>query len=160
MSLDITALFICLDDFCKYYAEWEKAGLIGDDRKRSREGLFSTSEMMLVMVLFHRSPFKNFKVFYFYGIGHMYRGYFGKKIPSYKRFNALQKRLFLPFSVMLHMLLGQGRKTGLYVVDSTGLKVCHNRRIPRHKVFDGLAERGKGTMGWFFGFKLHIVINT
>ena len=89
----------------------------------------------------------------------MYRKYFGTRILSYKRFVALQKRLFVPFSLMLKMLMSQSEKTGLYVVDSTRLKVCHNRRIPRHKVFDGLAKRGKGTMGWFFGFKLHGVIN-
>jgi len=44
-------------------------------------------------------------------------------------------------------------------VDSTRLKVCHNLRIPRHKVFEGVASRGKGTMGWFYGFKLHLIVN-
>jgi Transposase DDE domain len=39
------------------------------------------------------------------------------------------------------------------------LSVCHNRRIERHRVFDGLAARGKTSMGWFFGFKVHLVIN-
>nr|WP_240036211.1 transposase [Pseudoalteromonas sp. A757] len=39
------------------------------------------------------------------------------------------------------------------------MKVCHNSRIPRHKTFAGMAERSRGTMGWYFGFKLHIVIN-
>jgi hypothetical protein len=29
----------------------------------------------------------------------------------------------------------------------------------RHKVFAGLAERGKTSTGWFFGFKLHLMIN-
>ena len=158
MSLDITALFVCLDDFCNLYQEWEHHKLIDTGRERIREGKLSQSEMMLIMVLYHRSPFKNFKVFYHYGVGHMYREYFGK-IPCYNRFLELEKRLFLPFSMMLYLLMGQSKKTGLYVVDSTGLKVCHNKRIPQHKVFDGIAKRGKGTMGWFFGFKLHIVIN-
>jgi transposase len=44
-------------------------------------------------------------------------------------------------------------------VDSTPLAVCHNRRIPSHKVFAGLAARGKSSTGWFFGFKLHLVVN-
>ena len=35
---------------------------------------------------------------------------------------------------------------------------CDNHRLSRHKVFAGLAQRGK--MGWFFGFKLHLVFNT
>jgi hypothetical protein len=44
-------------------------------------------------------------------------------------------------------------------VDSTSIKVCNNKRIFNHKVFKGIAERGKSTMGWFFGFKLHLVID-
>jgi hypothetical protein len=44
-------------------------------------------------------------------------------------------------------------------VDATTIKVCHNKRIPRHKVFAGIAARGKTSMGWFFGFKLHLSVN-
>ena len=53
----------------------------------------------------------------------------------------------------------KGEPTGIAFIDSTRLKVCHNLRIPRHKVFEGVASRGKGTMGWFYGFKLHLIIN-
>ncbi|WP_154698972.1 IS982 family transposase, partial [Legionella pneumophila] len=28
-----------------------------------------------------------------------------------------------------------------------------------HKTFAGIAQRGKSSMGWFFGFKLHLVIH-
>ncbi len=126
MTTDITALFCCLDDFAKVYEEWERHKLISNGRKRFRAGKLSLSEMMLIMVLFHTSSFKNFKCFYIYGVGQMYREYF-TEIPSYERFVALQGRLFLPLSVLLHMLLGEGEKTGLYVVDSCPLKVCHNK---------------------------------
>ena len=53
----------------------------------------------------------------------------------------------------------QGNCTGLAFVDATAIKVCHNKRIPRHKVFAGIAARGKTTMGWFYGFKLHLIVN-
>ncbi len=66
-------------------------------------------------------------------------------------------RLFVPLMVLLHSVSGE--QTGVYFADSTKLAVCHNRRIHRHKVFDGLAARGKTSMGWFFGLKLHFVIN-
>lgn len=158
MRVDITALYCCLDDFVKLYEEWERHQLIDTGRKRRREGMLSLSEMLLIMILFHTESFKNFKCFYIYGIGCKYRDCF-TDIPTYERFVALQNRLFAPLSVLLHMLVAQGDKTGLYVVDSSCLKVCHNKRIARHKVFEGLAERGKTTMGWFFGFKLHMVIN-
>ena len=38
-------------------------------------------------------------------------------------------------------------------------RVCHNKRITRNKVFRDYAERGKSTMGWCFGFKLHLICN-
>jgi hypothetical protein len=66
-------------------------------------------------------------------------------------------RLFVPLMVLLHSLSGE--PTGIYFADATKLAVCHNRRIHRHKVFKGLAARGKTSMGWFYGLKLHFVIN-
>ena len=39
------------------------------------------------------------------------------------------------------------------------LRVCRNQRIHIHKVFKGIAQRGKCSMGWFFGFKLHLICN-
>ena len=59
--------------------------------------------------------------------------------------------------VLLHSVSGE--ETGVYFADSTRLAVCHNRRIHRHRVFDGLAARGKTSMGWFYGLKRHFVIN-
>ena len=112
--------------------------------------------MLFIMVLFHLSPYKNFKVFYLYGIGGQYRACFDE-LPHYDRFVSLMPRLFVPLMVLLHGLSGE--QTGVYFVDSTKLAVCHNRRIYRHKVFDGLAARGKTSMGWFYGLKLHFVIN-
>ena len=71
----------------------------------------------------------------------------------------LQKRLLLPLTLILVLLTKRAARDGVYVIDSSALRVCDNKRIKRHKVFAGLAERSKTTMGWFFGFKLHLVIN-
>ena len=72
-------------------------------------------------------------------------------MPCYEHFVALQKSVFVPLVLFLHSHLGT--RTGLYYIDSTALPVCDNHRISRHKVFAGLAQRGKTSMGWFFGFK-------
>src|SRR3954454_18220658 len=79
------------------------------------------------------------------------------KAPCYARFIALTSHVWVPLTVFL--LSRMGRRTGIYDLDSTALPVCHNRRIDRHKVFADLAARGKTSIGWFFGFKLHLVFN-
>ena len=53
----------------------------------------------------------------------------------------------------------RGEETEKYYVDSTKLPICDNLRIHSNKVFKDMAERGKTSTGWFFGFKLHLVIN-
>lgn len=156
MSIDMTALFCCLDDFCQLYEEAACRKLLPASGQRRRQGKLCLSEMMFIMALFHVSEFKHFKAFYVYGIEHKHRDCFAE-LPSYPRFVALMPRLILPFSLLIHVL--RGEETGIYFADSSKLAVCHNRRISRHRVFDGLAARGKTTMGWFFGFKLHIIVN-
>ncbi|MGB3495348.1 MAG: transposase [Elainellaceae cyanobacterium] len=51
------------------------------------------------------------------------------------------------------------RVQGIRFIDATALKVCHNRRIHQHHVFESLAARGNTSVDWFFGFKLHLVVN-
>jgi Transposase DDE domain len=156
MTIDITAPFCCLDEFCKLYEQVAAKQLLPLSGRRRREGKLCLSEMMFIMALFHVSPFKNFKTFYIYGVQDKYRDCF-RDLPSYPRFVELMHRLLLPFALLLHALRGEA--TGIYFADSTKLAVCHNRRISSHRVFRGLAARGKTTMGWFFGFKLHVIIN-
>lgn len=157
MSIDTIALFVCIDDFCKLYEKIVSKRLLPPPSgTRKREGYLSLSEMLFIEILFHFSPYKDFKHYYIYGIRQEHRDKFGK-LPHYQRFVALKKQLFVPMSILLHCLFGE--KTGIYFADSTTLTVCRNRRINRHKTFAGLASRSKTTMGWFFGFKLHMVIN-
>jgi IS5 family transposase len=156
MAVDITALYCCLDDFCTVFEDWEAHRLIPSHAARQRPGKLSRAEMLLIMVLFHLSPYKNFKTFYLYGVGHQHRACFGD-LPHYDRFVGLMPRLFAPLMVLLHSVSGE--PTGVCFADSTQLAVCHNRRIHRHRVFDGLAARGKTSMGWFYGLKLHFVVN-
>ena len=58
MAVDITALYCCLDDFCKMFAEWETHQLIPSPTRRQRSGKLSRSEMLFIRVLFHLSPYK------------------------------------------------------------------------------------------------------
>lgn len=156
MGYNITALFFCIDDFCKAFEEWEKHRLINTGKKRHRQCKMSLSELLTIMVLYHLSPCKNFKYFYIYHMKNLHKQDF-PTLLSYNRFVQLMPRLFVPLCVLLQGLFGE--ETGIYIADATSLPVCHNKRINRNRVFKGLAARGKTTMGWFYGLKLHLVIN-
>ena len=156
MRYDITSIYYFIDNFCKIYEEWEHSRLLPTERKRFRSGEMQLSEMLTIVVSYHFSGYKCFKYFYQYEIAQRHRQAF-PKLLSYSRFIQKMPSLFLPLHLLLQMLTGE--ETGMYFIDSTAIPVCHNRRIYRHKTFKGLAERGKTSMGWFFGLKLHIVIN-
>ena len=156
MRYNITAIFFCIDEFCKVYEEWEKHRLINTGRKRYKSCEMTLSEMLTIMVLFHVSPCKVFKYFYVFYLVHLHKKDF-PKLLSYNRFVQLMPRLFVPLCILLQSLFGE--ETGIYIADPTALPVCHNKRINRNRVFKGLAARGKTTMGWFYGLKLHLVIN-
>jgi hypothetical protein len=116
----------------------------------------SISEIMLIVILFYLSHYKTFKDFYHESVIRYLRAYF-PNLVSYNRFVELQSSVISPLTA--YLISKRGKETDLYYVDSSPLKVCHNRRIYKHKVFQGIASRGKHSMGWFFGFKLHLAIN-
>ena len=70
----------------------------------------------------------------------------------------LQKTIAIPLAIFIKKVL-LGKCTGISFVDSTPLRVCRTQRIHIHKTFKGIAQRGKCSMGWFFGFKLHLICN-
>ena len=156
MAVDITALYCCLDDFCKVFEDWKLTGCSRRSTQGSAPASCHAPRCCSSWCCFTSRRSKHFKAFYRYGIGHQHRTCFGD-LPHYDRFVSLMPRLFVPLMVLLHSLSGE--QTGVYFADLTKLAVCHNRRIDRHKVFDGLAARGKTSMGWFFGLKLDFVIN-
>jgi len=153
---DLTALYCQLDDFWKVFRkEWEQHLIDSGKEKRGPEPELSIPEMMTIVILFHQSNFRTFKHFYRYICDH-FQSYFPKLI-CYERFVQTKKTLFIPlFAFLLH---SKRMITGIAFIDSTSIAVCHNKRIRRNKVFKNLARRGKTTSGWFYGFKLHLIIN-
>ena len=156
MQDSTVALFCCLDDFAKLFNDWQQHHLLPSDGQRRRADTLSLGKMLFIMVFFQLSSYKDFKHVCRYGVEQEFRHCFGQ-LPSYSRFVALMPRLLLPLYLLLHCYRGQ--KTGIYFADSTKLAVCHNARIRRNKVFPDLAQRGRSSMGWFLGFKLHLLIN-
>nr|WP_310587875.1 IS982 family transposase [Emticicia agri] len=81
------------------------------------------------------------------------------KLPSYHRFIELIGRQTLKLYMFVKVLTSLSEKTGHYFIDSKKLPVCDNRRIHSNKVFAGFATRGKSSTGWFYGLKIHLIIN-
>ncbi len=154
----ITEIFVSIDDFYSQFSyEIKKHQLTSVKKQRNRDSLMSPSEVMTILVLFHLSNNKNMKHFYLFYVKQHLKAEFPKTV-SYNRFVELMQSVLLPLAFYMKTRC-LGDCSGISFVDSTPLRVCHNRRIPSNKVFRDFAQRGKSSMGWFFGFKLHIIVN-
>lgn len=153
----LTELFCLVDNFCQVFEpEWNKHLLETGHKRRDKKTQLSLSEMMTIVILFHQLRFRHFKVFYQDYVLMYLRPHF-PHLLSYNRFVELMPRCLVGLTAFFETL--KGECTGISFVDSTPLKVCHNRRIPRHKTFVDYAARGKNSIDWFYGFKLHLLIN-
>lgn len=155
--MSLLELFCHVDDFCQEYVpSWEQQQLQNGQRQRRRRGQLWLSEVMTIMIHFHQVRFRDFKTYY---LGYV-RQHLAQDFPhlvSYNRFVELMSAALVLLSAYLQSCYGIC--TGIAFIDSTPLAVCDNRRIGQHRVFRHLARRGKNSMGWFYGFKLHLVVN-
>jgi hypothetical protein len=155
--MSLTRLFCDIDDFCKdFIADWEKTQIEDGTKKRRRKSRLSHSEIMTIVVYYHQSGYKTFKWFYEQHICE-YRKREFPNLVSYNRFIELLPDVLIPLTLFMKKRCKRGR--GIAFIDSTPLRVCDNLRIPRHKTFQGEAQRGKSSTGWFYGFKLHLLID-
>lgn len=153
----VLELFCAVDDFCQSFEPmWHQQCVTSGAKRRKRARARALSEIMTILILFHQSRYRTFTAFYTDHVCEHLRGEF-PKLVSYTRFGELFPSALVPLCVYLHALTGPC--TGISFVDSTKLAVCHNRRIRQHRVFRGLAARGKTSVDWFFGVKLHLVLN-
>ena len=155
----ITEIFCNVDDFCKFYDALMAKYTFKALKKRNyhRASRMSKTEVMMIMILFHSSGYRCLKHFYTDKICKHMRHLF-PEVVSYNRFVELEREVALPLAIFIKKVL-LVKCTGISFVGSTPLRVCRNQRIRIHKTFKGIAQRGKCSMGWFFGFKLHLICN-
>lgn len=154
--MSLLELFCDVDDFCQAFQRQQAAQLPAQAGRRVRQPGLCESEIMTILIHFHQAGHRTFKTYYTDYVQTQLRGEF-PHLVSYSRFIQL-----LPRVVLLLWAYAQsrcGHCTGIAFVDSTPLRVCHNRRISRNKVFQGVAARGQCSLGWFYGFKLHLIVN-
>jgi transposase len=151
-------LFCDVDDFSQVFMPvLEKHLLANGTIRRRRARSLCVSEIMTILIHFHQSHYRDFKAYYCEHVHKHLRNEF-PGLVSYQRFVEYVPSVLMPLCAYLRYRCF-GQCTGISFIDSTSLAVCHNLRIQQHKVFADLAQRGKSSTGWFFGFKLHLVVN-
>lgn len=154
----ITEIFCSIDDFCLVFEPAiEKRQLSTGKKTRKRKFTMCTSEIVTITVLFHLSGIRTFKHFYIYYVQEQLREEFPDTV-SYNRFVELMQSSILPLTLYMKTCC-LGRCTGISFIDSTPIRACDKKRIKQNRVFRDIATIGKSTMGWFYGFKLHIIVN-
>jgi hypothetical protein len=153
----LTRIFCETDDFCKELNQYTINKLLpSNTHKRGPSCCLSESEIMTILIFFQSSGWRNFKNYYVGFLSTYWKKEF-PKLPSYNRFIEIMNRVI--FHLTLFSQLKSGKQTGVYFIDSTCLPVCHLKRSTRNKTFCEIAKYGRTSVGWFFGMKLHIVIN-
>lgn len=159
-QIEITTIYVIADEFCKtFHSLLEKRMTHNENGKRIRNKpcALNDAEVITILIFFHLKSYRNLKHYYInYVQKHLCADF--PKTVSYTRFVELSQRVSIPMILLLQSMM-KDKCTGISFVDSTALKVCDNRRIHSHKVFKDVANRGHTSIGFFFGFKLHIVIN-
>jgi hypothetical protein len=155
---NLTEIFCDVDDFClelsKRISQYQ---CLPSGKRHKRKCRLKLSEVMTIVICFHLSRYRTFKDYYQHCVTkHMKKDF--KDSVSYNRFVELMQQATIPLFFYAQQKC-LGKATGLSFIDSTTIDVCHNRRIYSHKVFQGIAQKGKSSTGWFFGFKLHLVVN-
>ncbi len=151
-------LFCDVDDFCQAFVPaWQKKMLSPGAIRRQRARSLTIGEIITILIHFHQSHYRNFKAYYLEYVLVRLRGEF-PGLVSYNRYVEFLPSVLVVLCACLRTCC-LGRCTGISFIDSTALAVCKNPRIHSHKVFAGLAQPGKTSTGWFFGFKLHLIFN-
>ncbi len=154
----ITKIFCSIDDFCIVFEPALQKRLLSAGKKtRNRAFTMSTSEIVTITVLFHLSGVRTFKHFYLFYVQKHLKKEFPNTV-SYNRFVELMQSNMLPLTLYMKTCC-LGQCTGISFIDSTPIRACKVKRIKQNKVFKNIATIGKSTMGWFYGFKLHIIVN-
>jgi len=152
-----TELFCVIDDFfLKFEATYWKFLKQSRYSLRIRTAQLMLSEICFIAIWYKCSHFNNFKAFFLWlkeDKSHLF-----KNLPCYQRIIHLINMHQLALHA-LHVALMKGQDKQYLWIDSTSLPVCKNQRIQRHKSLAKIATRGKSSMGWFYGCKLHIAMN-
>lgn len=152
MLVDLVKIYVPFDDFCSEFSKSLEARQIGKEHPSK----LTISEIGTILISFQLSGFRTLKDYYFF-----LKKYHSHDFPNLTSYNRFVELIPLSLIYLVSFLYQNSltKPSELSFIDSTSIKVCHNRRIYSHKVFKNLAQRGKNSLGFFFGFKLHLIVN-
>ena len=159
-SHKITEIFFIIDEFDKNFEKIVSDHSLvrnTDLKQRNRKSTLSDSEVMTILILFHSGHYRDLKHYYINHVKNHMKSEFPETV-SYNRFVELQKKVVVKLAIFLKMFC-LGKFIGISYIDSTPIRVCHIKREKQHKVFKEFAQKGQCSLGWFYGFKLHLIIN-
>jgi len=153
--IDLTELYVEIDDFCREFVSGLNEHLIGagETLRIDTPGL-SLSEVLTILIYYHFSRFDCIKHYYVIKMMSGFKRDF-PNLPSYNRF--VERIPEVALLAMVYLQYRQAKFNGSGYIDATPLRVCNNKRVNTHKVFKLTAKLGKSSMGWFYGFKLHVI---
>lgn len=153
--MSLLELFCDVDTFMLSFAPQWRACQLATGKQRQRTGQLWPSEAMTILIHFHQSHYRTFKAYYTeYVQVHLTNEF--PRLVSYTRFVALIAQMMVPLLAYLQSRCGAC--TSISFIDSTSWDVWDPKRTSQHRVFAVDARRGKTSMGWFFGFKLHLAV--
>jgi hypothetical protein len=156
-EIKLIELFVEVDDLYKAFLEYKK-NMGQPPLKSTRQTQLVGSEVCTILAAYHYSGYKCFEYYYREMILKRYAGCF-PDAPTYERFVSLIPRAADLIYLWLLYSVARSKRTGLYFIDSKKLQVCHLKREHSNRVFKEVAAKGKTSTGWFFGLKIHLVIN-
>ena len=154
----VIEIFVDCDDFMISFTRQLQLPDPLSERHGISNPCLSASEVMTLCILYHHSRMDCFKSFYQLVVHGPLRSYF-PCAPSYSHFIKLKKQYLFELFAFLWAKRLSAPSPEANFIDSKKLEVCHLKREKQHKVMEGLASKGKTSTGWFYGLKLHLVIN-
>lgn len=154
----LIAIYIEIDDLLKSYRSFLEKRRLVSPRKPTRTPRLTGAEICTILVCYHLSGYKTFEYYYRQVVRGTHASWF-PDAPTYERFLVLVPGSFALLYLWAFCRCALAERTGLYFVDSKKLPVCHIKREHSHKVFKGLANKGKSSTGYFYGLKLHLAVN-
>jgi len=157
---DLVSIFCEIDDFCKdFFSEFKISKKLTANKsyQKGKQMRLSKSEIMTISIYYHFSGYATFKDYYTKHVTIYLKKDF-PKLVSYNRFIELRKKIVIPLLIFL-VTRKLSSCTGFSIIDSFKLDACHIRRASSHKTLKGFAKKGKTSVGWFFGMKVHLIVN-